>query len=170
MAHSLVFSILSTTSQPSSLYCSPKPRLRAHRRKIQFRRVMEPNGGGSSKAVVPKVTSSTNSSVPPGGPRLPTPNIPAWAKWALGSIICLAVPFYKKVLKIEDGVGKVAEKVVDTVKEVAGVAEKVAADISEALPDGSRLKKEVSDIERFVEKVEKDAEQAEKIIHKVLNL
>ncbi|XP_072974285.1 uncharacterized protein [Typha angustifolia] len=101
------------------------------------------------------------------GGGLPLPNIPVWAKWVLGSIVCIAVPLYKRIRRIEDGVTKTAETAIEVIEKTAEVTEKVASNVADSFPGDNSLKEVALKIEDIAELVDKDAEIAEAFIHKV---
>ncbi|KAG1342315.1 hypothetical protein COCNU_05G005440 [Cocos nucifera] len=114
-----------------------------------------------------KETNSNAGRVKPSGRGLPLPNIPIWARWVLGSIVCLALPYYKRILRIEDGVEKAAETILETVEKVAEITEEIASDVADALPGGTSLKEAALKIENIADQIDKDAEKAEAFLHKV---
>ena len=83
------------------------------------------------------------------------------------SVFCLALPFYKKILRIEGEVEKDVETVAEAVEAVAKVTEKIAADVADAIPGDGRLKQVALEVEHIAEEVAKDADQAEAFLHKV---
>ncbi|KAH7679658.1 Methyl-accepting chemotaxis protein (MCP) signaling domain-containing protein [Dioscorea alata] len=109
-----------------------------------------------------------------GNARFSLPNIPVW--WALGALVCLALPFYKRILRIEDGLKKTVETVVEAIETIAEETEKVTEEIVDALPEGmlKQAVMEVEDIARQVddgaEKIEEFLEKADKIEDKVEDL
>ncbi|KAL3843777.1 hypothetical protein ACJIZ3_001180 [Penstemon smallii] len=97
-----------------------------------------------------------------------------WAKWLLGSVLSLLLPFWKSnrdnLLILE---GK-AEMVVKDVKEVAEVIEKVATttdevlkEVENQLPDNCKLKEAAQVMEHISTVAAQDARLLENIIHKV---
>ncbi|KAJ0981430.1 hypothetical protein J5N97_009685 [Dioscorea zingiberensis] len=145
----------------------------SHRRRhLPILQAMKPSAdidlnGEESSNKDSKSKDSTVELVPsPGSVRLPLPNIPVWARWVLGSLICLAVPFYKRIRTIQDGVEKTAETVVEVIEKVAEVTEEIASDVADALPEGS-LKQTAMEIERIAEEVDKGAERVEEFLDKV---
>ncbi|XP_028547404.1 uncharacterized protein LOC110107110 [Dendrobium catenatum] len=114
-----------------------------------------------------KSTGSDQVAVPPGGSNLLLFNLPACAKWIFGSVLFLAIPVYKRMLRIEGVLEKEVIDMVEIVKKVADVTEKVSSDVAEALPSDSDLKKIVIEVEGEAEVVCVDAEKTETFIHKV---
>ncbi|KAI0499113.1 hypothetical protein KFK09_020014 [Dendrobium nobile] len=114
-----------------------------------------------------KGTGSDQVTVPPGGSNLLLFNLPACAKWIFGSVLFLAIPVYKRMLRIEGVLEKEVIDMVEIVKKVADVTEKVSSDVAEALPSDSDLKKIVIEVEGEAEVVCVDAEKTETFIHKV---
>ncbi|XP_039127741.1 uncharacterized protein LOC120263830 isoform X1 [Dioscorea cayenensis subsp. rotundata] len=98
--------------------------------------------------------------------RFSLPNIPVWARWALGALVCLALPFYKRILRIEDGLEKTVETVVEGVEKAAETTEKIASDIANALPEG-KLKQVVLEVENIAEQIDDGAEKIEEFLDKV---
>ncbi|XP_042404329.1 uncharacterized protein LOC121994320 [Zingiber officinale] len=102
------------------------------------------------------------------GASLPPSNIPVWVGWTLGSLVILAIPFYKRIFtKKGDEIEKVAEEVVEAVEKVAEVTERVASDVANALPDGVGLKETALQIEKIAHEVDKDVKLVEAIVHQV---
>ncbi|XP_072980273.1 uncharacterized protein [Typha angustifolia] len=95
------------------------------------------------------------------------PPLPSWAQKVIGSVICFALPLYKKIRCLEDEVDKTVDTVIEIVEEVAEVTEKVASDIAGVLPRDGNLKEAVLKIEDIAEKLDKDAEMAEAFMNKV---
>ncbi|XP_072984635.1 uncharacterized protein [Typha latifolia] len=114
-----------------------------------------------------KVTNSNYSRTGINFPNISLASIPPWARWVLGSIILLALPFYRRFLTIEDQVEKTAEVVLETVEKVAEVTEKVSTEVAELLPENAELKQVALKVEKMAEEVAKDAEIAESLIKKV---
>ncbi|KAG1334600.1 hypothetical protein COCNU_03G007190 [Cocos nucifera] len=108
-------------------------------------------------------TKVTNSST-----GLDISKIPAWARWLLAPIILVALPFYKKLLKMEDELEQTAETVVDVVQAVADATEKMSSELADALPDDGKLGQMVLKVGDFAEAVGDQADLAEDIIEKVL--
>ncbi|XP_039127742.1 uncharacterized protein LOC120263830 isoform X2 [Dioscorea cayenensis subsp. rotundata] len=88
------------------------------------------------------------------------------ARWALGALVCLALPFYKRILRIEDGLEKTVETVVEGVEKAAETTEKIASDIANALPEG-KLKQVVLEVENIAEQIDDGAEKIEEFLDKV---
>ncbi|XP_010942627.1 uncharacterized protein [Elaeis guineensis] len=176
MAHSLIPAKPPHLTLPSSSCPKVAPQhlfvkfsASPRRRSISVARVMQSSGvdGTKSSKEDPKETNSNAAPVQPSGRGLPLPNIPIWARWVLGSIVCLALPFYKRILRIEDGVEKAAETILKTVEKVAEITEEIASDVADVLPGDGRLKEEVLKIENIADQIDKDAEKAEAFLHKV---
>ncbi|KAJ8768894.1 hypothetical protein K2173_023889 [Erythroxylum novogranatense] len=111
---------------------------------------------------------------PPAGPPVPRFNFPLWARWAIGSMLSLLLPFWsqkwQQLKRIEgeaeavvDGVEKVAE----VVERVATVAERVSEEVAEKLPEDGKLKEAALVLERVSKATVHDAQVAEEFIHKV---
>ncbi|KAJ6734438.1 hypothetical protein OIU79_001659 [Salix purpurea] len=116
----------------------------------------------SDKAVPPPVSN------PPGS------NFPTWAKWILGYILSIILPFWKRKREelkrlegeaeiIVEEVGQVAE----VVEKVAAVAEKVSEEVAEVLPENGKLKETALLIEQVSKAAAHDAKLTQDIIHKV---
>ncbi|KAJ6683584.1 hypothetical protein OIU85_007288 [Salix viminalis] len=117
----------------------------------------------SDKAVPPPPVSN-----PPGS------NFPTWAKWILGSILSIFLPFWKRKREelkrlegeaeiIVEEVGHVAE----VVEKVATVAEKVSEEVAEGLPENGKLKETALLIEQVSKAAAHDAKLTQDFIHKV---
>ncbi|KAJ8471322.1 hypothetical protein OPV22_025665 [Ensete ventricosum] len=118
-------------------------------------------------------TKGTNTDVDAAGssdPRTPLTSISAWTRWVLGSVVGIAVPLYRRILRREDAVEKAAESAAEAVEKIAEVTEKIASDVADELPDGGRLRDKAVQVEQICEEVEKDAEEAEAFIRKVDHL
>ncbi|KAJ1687211.1 hypothetical protein LUZ63_018601 [Rhynchospora breviuscula] len=102
-----------------------------------------------------------------GIPNFSVPAIPPWAKWFLGSLFLLVLPFYKKFLNIEDKIQKTTTTVLDVIEKVAEVVDEVAEDVEKSLPENSKLKKIADEIEEVAEEINKDANKLETIVNKV---
>ncbi|XP_008775877.1 uncharacterized protein LOC103696122 [Phoenix dactylifera] len=176
MAHSLIPAKPPSLTLPSSscpkvaphrlfIKISAPPR----RHSISVARAMQSSGvdGTKSSKEDGKKTDSNAGPVQPSGRGLPLPNIPVWARWMLGSIFCVALPFYRRILRLEDGVEKAAETVIETVEKVAEITEKIASDVADALPGDGRLKEVALKIEDIADHVDQDAEKAEAFLQKV---
>ncbi|URE18449.1 hypothetical protein MUK42_11568 [Musa troglodytarum] len=114
-------------------------------------------------------TKGTNTDVDAAGSsdsRTPLTSISAWTRWVLGSVVGIAVPLYKRILRREDAVEKAADSAAEAVEKIAEVTEKIASDVADELPDGGRLKDKAVQVEQICEEVEKDAEGVEAFIHK----
>ncbi|WOK97646.1 hypothetical protein Cni_G06354 [Canna indica] len=93
--------------------------------------------------------------------------IPTWARWILGSVVLLAFPYYKKILRLEDKLEKTASAVAHVIEKVAEATEKISEEVAEALPEDSKLRKIALGVEHLAERVADDAEKAEELIKKV---
>ncbi|CAN4111944.1 unnamed protein product [Withania somnifera] len=114
------------------------------------------------------------SKVPPVEPALTKPNLFSWAKWLLGSILSIFLPFWKEnwdsFRRIEVEVEKVAEEVeaaADVVALVGSKTENVMAGITVQLPENSLLKEAAVAVEHAAAVVAKDAQFTSNFIHKV---
>ncbi|KAJ6370287.1 hypothetical protein OIU76_028542 [Salix suchowensis] len=96
------------------------------------------------------------------------------AKWILGSILSIILPFWKRKREelkrlegeaeiIVEEVGHVAE----VVEKVAAVAEKVSEEVAEVLPENGKLKETALLIEQVSKAAAHDAKLTQDIIHKV---
>nr|XP_009390277.2 PREDICTED: uncharacterized protein LOC103976698 [Musa acuminata subsp. malaccensis] len=141
----------------------------AHRAVVVRAATQPPAPAGSDDDAAPanEDAKKKRSDGVPGLPNLPFPDIPIWARWALGSVVLLALPFYRKVLGIEEKAEKTAEAILGVVEKVAEVTEKVSLEVAEVLPENSELKKIALEVEHVAEVVIKDAELAETLIEKV---
>ncbi|KAK4340045.1 hypothetical protein RND71_041507 [Anisodus tanguticus] len=114
------------------------------------------------------------SKVPPVEPAPSKPNLFAWAKWLLGSILSIFLPFWKEkwdsFQRIKGEVEKVAEEVEGVAEVVAVVAtktENVMEGVAGKLPENSVLKEAAVAVENASAVVAKDAQLASNFIHKV---
>ncbi|THU62943.1 hypothetical protein C4D60_Mb01t10470 [Musa balbisiana] len=89
------------------------------------------------------------------------------ARWILGAAVILAVPFYRRFLKIEGEVKKTTKAAVGVVEKVAEVTEKIAMEVAEALPENTKLKQVALEVEEIAEVVDKEAKLAETILEEV---
>ncbi|XP_020104875.1 uncharacterized protein LOC109721593 isoform X2 [Ananas comosus] len=94
-----------------------------------------------------------------------------WAKWAIGLITTILLPFgNKKLLQIENEV-EMVENVVENaavvVEKVANMTEKVSSEVAERLPEDGKLKDAVVFVEHASKEVAEEAHLAQDIIHKV---
>ncbi|KAJ6372021.1 hypothetical protein OIU77_002360 [Salix suchowensis] len=96
------------------------------------------------------------------------------AKWILGSILSIILPFWKRKREelkrlegeaeiIVEEVGQVAE----VVEKVAAVAEKVSEEVAEVLPENGKLKETALLIEQVSKAAVHDAKLTQDFIHKV---
>ncbi|XP_010916701.1 uncharacterized protein [Elaeis guineensis] len=132
-----------------------------HRHRMLVVRATQASGGDGadpSQGDI-KVTNSSTG--------LHIPNIPAWARWLLAPIILVALPFYKKFLKMEDELEQTAETVVDVVQAVADATEKMSSEMADALPDDGKLEQLVLKVGDFAEAVGDQADLAEDMIEMV---
>ncbi|KAL9417308.1 hypothetical protein AB3S75_040313 [Citrus x aurantiifolia] len=112
-------------------------------------------------------------------PPVPTPapskfNFSLWAKWILGSILSLLLPFWKQKwekLKQIEGEAEIVieevEKAAEVVEKVATVAENVSAEVTEKLPDHTKFKDAALFVERVAKETAHDAQLTENFFHKV---
>lgn len=114
------------------------------------------------------------SKVVPVEPAPSKPNLFSWAKWLLGSILAIFLPFGKenwdRFRRIEGEVEKVAEEVEEAAEVVASVASKtenVMAGVAGKLPENSLLKEAAVAVENASAVVAKDAQFTSNFIHKV---
>ncbi|KAJ8529912.1 hypothetical protein K7X08_036747 [Anisodus acutangulus] len=110
------------------------------------------------------------SKVPPVEPAPSKPNLFAWAKWLLGSILSIFLPFWKEkwdsFQRIKGEVEKV-EGVAEVVAAVATKTENVMEGVAGKLPENSVLKEAAVSVENASAVVAKDAQLACNFIHKV---
>ncbi|XP_031379506.1 uncharacterized protein LOC116194757 [Punica granatum] len=101
---------------------------------------------------------------------------PSWARWLMGSLLTILLPFLKlkwgtKLQRIEgeaEVVMEEVEKVAEVVKKVATVAEKVSEEVAEGISsDNSKLKEAAVWVERVSKATAHDAQLTQDIIHKV---
>ncbi|XP_024933501.3 uncharacterized protein LOC107427618 isoform X1 [Ziziphus jujuba] len=118
------------------------------------------------------VKDGNKEQVPPPVP--PQNNILYWARWVLGSILTLLLPFWKqywgKLQRIEGKVEMVAEEVesvAEVVEKVAIKAEKVSSEVANVLPDNGKLKETALIVEHISKIAAQDAQLTLDIIHKV---
>ncbi|KAL3515507.1 hypothetical protein ACH5RR_022409 [Cinchona calisaya] len=98
----------------------------------------------------------------------------AWAKWLLGSILTLLLPFSKQKWENLRGLeGKVeivveeVEVVAEVVQNVATVVEKASAEVAEKLPDNNKIKAAVLVVEHLSSVTAQEAKLTEDFIHRV---
>ncbi|KAF2294162.1 hypothetical protein GH714_007968 [Hevea brasiliensis] len=110
--------------------------------------------------------------VPPVDP--PRANYASWAKWMLGSMLSLILPFWKEKwekLKMIEGeaeiVGEEVESVAAVVQKFATMAENISAEVAEKLPENGKLKETAVLIERVSKATAHDAQLTRDFIHKV---
>ncbi|KAJ6289956.1 hypothetical protein OIU78_025805 [Salix suchowensis] len=112
--------------------------------------------------------------VPPPVSNPPGSSFPTWAKWILGSVLSIFLPFWKRKREelkrlegeaeiIVEEVGHVAE----VVEKVATVAEKVSEEVAEGLPENGKLKETALLIEQVSKAAAHDAKLTQDFIHKV---
>ncbi|XP_073261855.1 uncharacterized protein [Populus alba] len=105
--------------------------------------------------------------VVPPVPNPPGSNFPAWAKWILGSILSVFLPFWKQkreeLKRMEDEVEHVAEEI----EKVAAVAEKVSEAVAEVLPENGKLKETALLIEHVTKATAYDAKLTQDFVHKI---
>nr|CAB3457315.1 unnamed protein product [Digitaria exilis] len=97
----------------------------------------------------------------------PLPMIPIWMQMVLGGVVYTAVPFYKRVRKIEGETLANVETAVEVVEHVAEVTEKLAANAANSLSENESLHKVAVEIEYIAEVVDKDAHKVEAVIKKI---
>ncbi|GFY90085.1 hypothetical protein Acr_07g0002820 [Actinidia rufa] len=132
-------------------------------------RLIHANTGVSTKATT-DMDKNDKDQVQPSLPAPHKPIFPKWAKWLLGSILSLVLPFpsqkWKNFLTFEGKVEEVVEEVenvAEVVEKVATTAENVSAKVADKLPDNGKLKEaallveelenELSDLETMVKPV-----------------
>ncbi|KAA8545635.1 hypothetical protein F0562_020419 [Nyssa sinensis] len=111
--------------------------------------------------------------VPPPAP--PRPSFNSWAKWLLGFILTLLLPFWKVkwegLLTLEGEVEKVVEEVeivAEVVEKVATTTEKISAEIADKLSDNDKLKEAALFVEHISTVTAKDAQLTTDFIQKVV--
>lgn len=97
----------------------------------------------------------------------PLPMIPIWVQMVLGGVVYTAVPFYKRVRKVEGETLANVETAVEVVEHVAEVTEKLAANAANSLPENGSLHKVAVEIEYIAEVVDKDAHKVDAVIDKI---
>ncbi|XP_018678890.2 uncharacterized protein LOC103979211 isoform X1 [Musa acuminata AAA Group] len=145
--------------------------VRAHRRLLFLRAAAQspgPAGDDASSLSQEDAQKKNSKTAAPDLPSLPYPNIPIWARWVLGAAVILAVPFYRRFLKIEGEVKKTAKAAVGVVEKVAEATEKIAMEVAEALPENTKLKQVALEVEEIAEVVDNEAKLAETILEEVL--
>ncbi|KAF8404663.1 hypothetical protein HHK36_009551 [Tetracentron sinense] len=105
------------------------------------------------------------------------PSFLARARWLLGSILSLFLPFWEKkcakLKRLEGEVEVVAEEVenmAEVIEKVATVVEKVSAEVADILPDGGNLKEGALLVEHVSKDAAKDAQLTIYYIRKVDDL
>ncbi|KAI0507602.1 hypothetical protein KFK09_013728 [Dendrobium nobile] len=106
-------------------------------------------------------------------------NFPPWAKLVLGSVVLLAIPLYRRVIRtqklkktveaaveVAETAVELAERMVEEAEKVAEAAEKLAGKVIEALPSG-RMKKAAIKLEELAVFVDKNAEGVDSLINTV---
>ncbi|XP_065871571.1 uncharacterized protein [Euphorbia lathyris] len=113
----------------------------------------------------------------PTTPDPPRPNFSAWAKWMLGSILSIILPFWSQkwlaVKKIEGEVEiglEAAEKVAAAVEKVSTLAENASSQLAENLPDNAKIKQAAVLIQDLSKATAHDAHLTNNFIHKVDDL
>ncbi|KAK3034801.1 hypothetical protein RJ639_033706 [Escallonia herrerae] len=111
---------------------------------------------------------------------MPAPSSPsfcAWAKWLLGSLVPLLLPYCKKkwdnLLTLEGNLEKVVEEVenvAEVVEKVATTTEKISAEAADKLPDHGKLKEAAEVVEHVSSLIAKEARQTQNFIHKIDDL
>ncbi|XP_002522600.2 uncharacterized protein LOC8266813 [Ricinus communis] len=135
------------------------------------------NGGTWKIHDAKKLKVIKDDMVRPSVPDPPRFNFPTWAKWVLGSILSLFLPFWKQKwekLKMIEGQAEIVLEEVETVAAVVGkaamAAEKFSAEEAEKLPDNGKLKKAALLVEGISKATAHDAQLTKDFIHKVDNL
>ncbi|KAI5604264.1 hypothetical protein BDE02_01G276900 [Populus trichocarpa] len=107
-------------------------------------------------------------------PNPPGSNFPRWAKWILGTILSILLPFWQqeweKLRRIEgesEIIVEEVEHVAEVVEKVATVAEKVSEEVAEVLPENGKLKETALLIEAVSKATAHDAKLTQDFIHKV---
>ncbi|KAF3435057.1 hypothetical protein FNV43_RR22144 [Rhamnella rubrinervis] len=97
-----------------------------------------------------------------------------WARWVLGSVLTVLLPFWKnewtKLQRIEGTVEMVVEEVenvAEVVEKVAVKAEKVSSEVADRLPENGKLKETALVVEQISKAAAKDAQITLDFIHKV---
>ncbi|KAJ0011089.1 hypothetical protein Pint_33396 [Pistacia integerrima] len=107
----------------------------------------------------------------PATPPPPRFNFALWAKWILGSILSLLLPFWKqkweKLQKIEGGAEMVVEGIENVAEVVEKVADKVSTQMADKLHDNTKLQEAALLVERVSKATAQDAELTINFIHKV---
>lgn len=97
----------------------------------------------------------------------PLPMLPIWVQMVLGGVVYTAVPFYKRVRKVEGEAIENVETALEVVEHAAEVTEKLAANMANSLPENGSLHKVAEEVEYIAEEVDKDAHKVEIIIKKI---
>lgn len=97
----------------------------------------------------------------------PLPMLPIWVQMVLGGVVYTAVPFYKRVRKVEGEAIENVETALEVVEHAAEVTEKLAANMTNSLPENGSLHKVAEEVEYIAEEVDKDAHKVEIIIKKI---
>ncbi|KAJ6866323.1 hypothetical protein NC652_037781 [Populus alba x Populus x berolinensis] len=112
--------------------------------------------------------------VVPPVPNPPGSNFPNWAKWILGSILSVFLPFWKQKreeLKRMEGEAEIivdeVEHVAEEIEKVAAVAEKVSEAVAEVLPENGKLKETALLIEHVTKATAYDAKLTQDFVHKI---
>ncbi|XP_074592133.1 uncharacterized protein LOC141847923 [Curcuma longa] len=156
---------LSLPLQLISLRSSPRGRYRFF---VDRGMQSSSNDEGRKASSVKRWRTYSGDLIGGSGASVPPANIPVWVGWALGSLVILAIPFYKRIFTEKgDEIEKVAEDVMEAVEKVAEVTERVASDVADALPDGVGLKDKALLVEKIAHEVEKDVKLVEAIAHQV---
>ncbi|KAG6741480.1 hypothetical protein POTOM_054740 [Populus tomentosa] len=120
------------------------------------------------------VSLTMSDEVVPPVPNPPGSNFPTWAKWILGSILSVFLPFWKQKgeeLKRIEGEAEIivdeVEHVAEEIEKVATVAEKVSEEVAEVLPENGKLKETALLIEHVTKAAAYDAKLTQDFIHKV---
>ncbi|KAF0913316.1 hypothetical protein E2562_021966 [Oryza meyeriana var. granulata] len=97
----------------------------------------------------------------------PLPMLPIWMQMVLGGVVYTAVPFYKRIRKVEGEAIENVETALEVVEHAAEVTEKLADNVANALLENGTLHKLAEEIEYIAEIVDKDAQKVEIIIKKI---
>ncbi|KAJ8493547.1 hypothetical protein OPV22_015268 [Ensete ventricosum] len=142
----------------------------AHRPLLLLRAATQSPGPAGDDASSPSqedAQKKNSKAAAPDLPSLPFLNIPIWARWLLGAAVILAVPFYRRILKIEGEVAKTVKAAVGVVEKVAEVTVEISKDVAEALPENTKLKQIALEVEEIAQVVDEEAKLAETILKEV---
>ncbi|KAJ3673731.1 hypothetical protein LUZ60_005723 [Juncus effusus] len=129
------------------------------------------NDGVETRDIDSSQTKGSETPVQPSGGKLPFSN---WAKWGIGSLFTLLLPFlytqWKTLLKIGGKIEtakEAIEKTAEAVEKVAEMTEKVSKEAEEEFPDNEKVKKIADAVQHVSEIVEEEANLVDDVIHKV---